>query len=280
MDQATRLALAGVSVAVLFPLLDGCSGQLLCLAGQCYGTPETEEVRAKRAAYVEELRKRAAEDNRKEAERRAEEWRAYQGRLQAQEAARKESEDNRRADDLSYDWLAVKQKEVLREWVWQTRSCMRDAVEAQLMAGVRDSERIVDWLMRPCGEHLQNVLTQGLGIPIDVAISLLRAMAYDSLSRIPGLSRKMPQATAPKQADDSGLNSVDMKLSACLITKVPYGRYSSLDDGKSAQILLKDKCPKDWSAWVRVCVNAGETRDNCVRKSVVIAQAAIRLLGK
>ncbi len=109
MDQATRLALAGVTVAVL-SLLDGCA-RLRCLAEQCYsgpdgvittadGTPVTEEGRAKRAALAE-LRARAAEDNRKEAERRAEEWRAYQARLEAmraeQEAAQKEGEDKRKA---------------------------------------------------------------------------------------------------------------------------------------------------------------------------------------
>jgi hypothetical protein len=102
MKTATRHAFAILAVAML-SLLAGCAAFApACLVGTCHrafdgvvvaadGKPVTEEGRAIRAQQ-DEVRKRAAEDKRLEAERRAEEWRALQARQVAEAAAQKEAE--------------------------------------------------------------------------------------------------------------------------------------------------------------------------------------------
>jgi hypothetical protein len=179
------------------------------------------------------------------------------------------------ADDLSYNWLAVQQNEILREWIWQARICMSDYAQSLLMAGARDSEKLVDQLVPPCGGHLQNVLTQGMGVPADTARIYIRAMAYDALNRIPGLSQKSHSPDS-RQSGGADTEDTDSKFSACLISKVHSGFYTSTDGGKSAKNLLA-KCTREGKKWIQACVEAGDTKDSCTLKGTIAAQVAIKL---
>lgn len=194
------------------------------------------------------------------------------------------------ANDLRYDWLSGQQQVLLREWIWQARACMSDGVRSRLMAGVRDSNEIVDWVVKPCGGHLQNYLTQGLGRPAEEATAFIRSLAYDELNRVPGVSRTTPEKRPPSEKPLGAAGSADMAklglrdankvLLGCLLPEAQYGQYSSYDGGKSAQLLLTNKCSSQWLAWMDACAKAGDTEDSCIAKSAVMAQLAIKKFGK
>jgi hypothetical protein len=73
---------------------------------------------------------------------------------------------------------------------------------------------------------------------------------------------------------------VDKALTECLLPKAQYGQYSSSDGGKSAEILLEKECTGEYAAWVEQCQKAGDTQENCVVKSAIIAQTAIKAFNK
>ena len=97
---------------------------------------------------------------------------------------------NALGEDLKYDWLNAHQEAVFREWVVQARICMADGVRYQLNSGVRDSEKIVEWVMKPCGTHLENYLTKSVGRPAPEANAFVRSLAYDAINRVPALKRQ------------------------------------------------------------------------------------------
>src|SRR6266581_2841069 len=73
-----------------------------------------------------------------------------------------------------------------------------------------------------------------------------------------------------KGADVS--RTIDKQLLQCLMPKAQYGQYSSYDGGKSARILLEQECTHEYLAWIKSCVAAGDTQDNCILKVAIIAQ--------
>lgn len=85
---------------------------------------------------------------------------------------------------------------------------------------------------------------------------------------------------APGKIPSSEEGDVDSNLTYCLLPKAQYGEYSSYDGGKSARHLLQDECPNEYMAWEESCEAHGDTSNNCVLKSMIIAQAAIKKFGK
>jgi len=106
-----------------------------------------------------------------------------------------------KAADLTYDWLAEQRKEALREWIFQTRACMASGTQSKLWEGMRDSEKIMDWVVNACGGHLGRVLTEGMGRPKAETDLFLRAMAQAELNRIPGLRRSTPTPASRQQVE-------------------------------------------------------------------------------
>src|SRR5258708_35071173 len=57
-------------------------------------------------------------------------------------------------------WLYNWQSETRREWIADSRFCMRQSIERDLMVGDRKAEDITLRMLPPCGEHLKNVGNQ------------------------------------------------------------------------------------------------------------------------
>ena len=55
------------------------------------------------------------------------------------------------------------QNEAMRQWIWDTRVCMRQFIQGQLTFGNRDTESIVSQMLYPCGDHLKKVVNQSGG---------------------------------------------------------------------------------------------------------------------
>jgi hypothetical protein len=102
------------------------------------------------------------------------------------------------ADDINYDWWGAQRNDMLSNWVYQARGCMRQGVEYQLQLGVRDSEKILDWIMKPCGGHLTKVLQQWYGKSLPEATDLVRALAKEELVRVVGPVSPRPPASTRK----------------------------------------------------------------------------------
>src|SRR5258708_64527 len=60
-------------------------------------------------------------------------------------------------------WLYNWQSETLREWIADSRFCMRQSIERELMFGNRNAEVITLRMLPPCGEHLKKVVNQSGG---------------------------------------------------------------------------------------------------------------------
>ena len=73
--------------------------------------------------------------------------------------------------------------------------------------------------------------------------------------------------------------ATDKAFTDCMLSKAKLGSYSSADGGRSSVRLLGE-CPTEWNAYVDACVGSGDTEGNCTLKSGVLAQAALKLLGK
>ncbi|MDR3499932.1 MAG: hypothetical protein P4L72_11990 [Parvibaculum sp.] len=77
---------------------------------------------------------------------------------------------------------------------------------------------------------------------------------------------------------DTQLN-VNKALSKCLLSRAKKGLYTSSDGGKSALRLLGE-CDHEWTRYVDACTQSGDTDGNCTLKSGLLAQAALKLVGK
>ena len=69
---------------------------------------------------------------------------------------------------------------------------------------------------------------------------------------------------------------VDRQLALCLSAKAKAGNYSSQDGGKSAGVLLLDKCTDEFLDWNSVCTTSGGTKNGCLQKGLILAQFAIK----
>jgi hypothetical protein len=69
------------------------------------------------------------------------------------------------------------------------------------------------------------------------------------------------------------------ELTACLLREAELGAYSSLDGGRSALSLLKT-CQLPVLKWLDSCAAGGETADQCAQKTLILGQAALKMLGK
>ena len=88
------------------------------------------------------------------------------------------------------------------------------------------------------------------------------------------------ESSGAAKDDANKSDDLDHKLLYCVLPEAQYSKYSSFDGRKSALNLLKEKCLSEWVAWVKACKNAGDTEGNCMVKSAVIAQAALKSFGK
>src|SRR5207237_8377259 len=64
-------------------------------------------------------------------------------------------------------------------------------------------------------------------------------------------TRKMAPAANSERAINSDISgTADKKLTQCVMPEAQWGRYSSLDGGKSAGDILNSKCASEWLQWV------------------------------
>lgn len=72
---------------------------------------------------------------------------------------------------------------------------------------------------------------------------------------------------------------MDEAYSKCLLTNGQVGTYTSDDGGKSA-IRLISQCHTEWDNWVANCTRNGGKDGDCTFRSAVLAQSALKLLGR
>ena len=87
-----------------------------------------------------------------------------------------------------------------------------------------------------------------------------------------------PPAEAALADDPQFKSELGTALSRCLEPEVKTGNYSARDAAKSADLLL-GHCQAPWMAWVRDCVDKGNTADSCIRQSALFAQNTIKRLA-
>src|SRR5258708_9722471 len=76
-----------------------------------------------------------------------------------------------------YNW----QSETLREWIADSRFCMRQSIERELMFGNRNAEVITLRMLPPCGEHLKKAVNQSGGD----GEAFVRTLAVQEILRFP-----------------------------------------------------------------------------------------------
>ena len=91
--------------------------------------------------------------------------------------------------DLKFDQKEADEDSTFRQMTIQTRDCMNESARAMLRLGERESERVVAFQLQACGGPLTEYMTSTLGRPTAQVASYARALAYDELNRIPGLSK-------------------------------------------------------------------------------------------
>ncbi len=76
---------------------------------------------------------------------------------------------------------------------------------------------------------------------------------------------------------------VDEKTTApfatCLAKEAREGAYNSMDGGKSA-IRLMAACGTEWENYINACIATGVADGQCTLMSGILAQAALKMLGK
>jgi hypothetical protein len=65
----------------------------------------------------------------------------------------------------------------------------------------------------------------------------------------------------------------------CLLAQAQNGSYTSFDGGKSALQLI-GRYKAQWNAFEDGCIAAGDTDSNCTLKSGLLAQSALKQVGK
>ena len=73
--------------------------------------------------------------------------------------------------------------------------------------------------------------------------------------------------------------SLDEAYGDCLLKHGQTGGYISADGGKSA-IRLLAQCRPEWNKWVADCIRNGGEDGDCTFRSGLLAQAALKLLGR
>ena len=73
--------------------------------------------------------------------------------------------------------------------------------------------------------------------------------------------------------------SLDQAYGQCLLEHGQTGSYISADGGKSA-LRLMSQCQTDWNKWVTDCIHNGGEDGDCTYRSGLLAQAALKLLGR
>ena len=91
------------------------------------------------------------------------------------------------AQDLQYDLEKQRKRETFEQLIFDTRDCMRNAAQAILMQGARDSEQILPFEVAVCGTALRNFMVSQLQIRDEDAAIFTRAMAERELYAIPGV---------------------------------------------------------------------------------------------
>src|SRR5258708_20160006 len=93
-------------------------------------------------------------------------------------------------------WLRQWNRAVLREWVLDTRICMRESIDVMVMNGIRDVDKIYSFVLLPCGDHIRRVFdSQGAH-----SEAFVRALAMREILRYPGLYKPKPEELSSMQA--------------------------------------------------------------------------------
>jgi hypothetical protein len=74
---------------------------------------------------------------------------------------------------------------------------------------------------------------------------------------------------------DTALSS----LMYCVNPEAQYGRYSSLDGGKSTEVILEEKCKQQYLNFMQACQRSKDSR-SCVLSAATATQLALTQSGK
>jgi hypothetical protein len=90
-----------------------------------------------------------------------------------------------------------------------------------------------------------------------------------------------PAAPAPPETasgPDPEFNSdLGTALTQCILPEAQKGN-AAIDEAQAANLLV-GKCQGPWLAWVGHCVEQGDSKENCIRKSTTFTRAAIKQLN-
>src|SRR5271165_2733397 len=89
-----------------------------------------------------------------------------------------------------------------------------------------------------------------------------------------GLAVWMPMSVQAQSA-----SPVTKAFTDCLLSQAQKGSYTSSDGGRSAMLLMGE-CDATWKSWHDQCMASGDTDGNCTLKAAMLAQSALKLLGK
>jgi hypothetical protein len=89
-----------------------------------------------------------------------------------------------RAQTDSETYLENWRRTVLPGWVLDARICMRKGIDTQVMMGTRDVEKIIEFILPPCGEHIARVMdSEGAH-----GEAFAHTLAVQELRKYPGLN--------------------------------------------------------------------------------------------
>jgi hypothetical protein len=81
-------------------------------------------------------------------------------------------------------------------------------------------------------------------------------------------------ASAPDPQFKSDLGTA---LTQCILPEAQKGN-AAIDEAQAANLLV-GKCQGPWLAWVGHCVEQGDSKENCIRKSTSFTRAAVKQLS-
>lgn len=108
--------------------------------------------------------------------------------------------------------------------------------------------------------------------------SLVSPKAADT-SGVSESSTSSATVAASTNAEQKPVREVIGVFNKCLIEKARSGGYASSDGGKSAMRMLV-ACKPQWDAYADACEQSGKTDGACTQESAILAQMALKSIGK
>lgn len=101
------------------------------------------------------------------------------------------------AADIKYDAIDARNDQVFRQSIVETRNCMRGGELSLIRQGVRDAKDLATFASRVCGEQISVLMRAQPGQSEGTIAGFVLALAYDELTKIPGVQMAESAAMTP-----------------------------------------------------------------------------------